>query len=63
MKIVFVSALLILCVYSNSALSVKQISNAELEQREPILSSSEAIALAKAFLIKEHNVKITHYIQ
>ncbi len=61
MKIVFVNALLILCVYSNSAFSVKQISSAELEQRDPVLSSSEAIALAKTFLVKEHNVKITHY--
>ena len=61
MKVIFASALLILCIFSNSVFAVKEISSAQLETRNPIFSPSEAITLARAFLVKEKKVIIKNY--
>lgn len=61
MKFTFASTLLILCIFSNSVFAVKEISSAQLAQRNPVFSSSEAVALAKAFLVKEQHITIKNY--
>ena len=61
MKVKFYGLILIICLFSNATFAVKEISDAQLKMRNPVHSSSEAVEIAKAYLIKEHKVTIKNY--
>ena len=61
MKVKLYGLILIFCLFSNVTFALKEISNAQLEMRNPVHSSSEAVEIAKAYLIKEHKVAIKNY--